>query len=241
MKKIFKSMAILAATAAVGTGVGLATGCSAGYNGEYVGQYSYTNKYGATYGMVVKVTVENNIITKIVDITNTEDALATQAGYEKDWSQGGISVYKESNVHWEIVSPGWKDYFNANKGWLLNDGKLLDGTDYVEGTLPEPGNTNVYSYGWSNDAAANWTDHEAWLLQQYEGKAVADVLAINVYTAYGYTTADKGTTWTADNSISGEPYVKDWNSDLNASGLLVGGSTQGSGRLLLAVQNALSK
>ena len=40
---------------------------------------------------------------------------------------------------------------------------------------------------------------------------------------------------------NGEPYGKDDNTDFAASGLIISNSTQGSGRLLLAVQDALSK
>ena len=167
MKKIFKSMAILAATAAVGTGVGLATGCSAGTNGKYVGSYSYTNAYGATYGMMVEVTVENNIITKVEDVTP--------------------------------------------EGWVV-----------VSDAMPE--------YGWSDSSVQNWKDNEAWLLQQYEGWEVSKVLEIKVFIK---TTGEPYELKNANNVAT--------NAQLEASKLLIGGATQGSGRLLLAVQNALSK
>ena len=67
MKKIFKALSILAASTALCAGVAMATGCS-GYNGKYEGEYSYVS-WGHTYGMSVEVTVENNIITKVVDTT----------------------------------------------------------------------------------------------------------------------------------------------------------------------------
>lgn len=211
MKKIFKGLAVLAASTAMCAGIATATACS-GYNGVYEGDYHYTNAYGATYGVKVKVTVENNIITKIEDVTN--------------------GAYTE-------VSPGWETYFAANKAWLVPNGKLNDGNDWKEGdALPEPWNTKVYSYSWTDEDSKKWTTYEPWLLQQYEGMSVADVLDIKVYTAYGYDSEGK-----VDASVSGEPYAvkDDKNVNLNASGLLISGSTQGSGRLLLAVQNALSK
>ena len=62
------------------------------------------------------------------------------------------------------------------------------------------------------------------MLQQYEGKSVADVLAVKVFY-----------------DENGEPYSKDDNSDFASSGLVLTGATQGSGRLLIAVQNALGK
>jgi len=169
MKKIFKGLAILVASTALCAGIATATACSGGYNGTYEGDYHYVINYGVdlTYGMKVKVTVENNIITKVEDI-----------------------------------SP----------------------ENYITVSDANP------DYGWTESSVANWNDSEAWLLQQYEGKAVSDVLAIKVYI-----------------TKTGEPYkVTDDNNQarnpqLAASGLLVSGATQGSGRLLLAVQDALSK
>ncbi len=166
MKKIFKGLAILVASTALCAGIATATACSGGYNGTYEGDYHYDN-WGHTYGMKVRVTVENNIITKVEDI---------------------------SPENYIVVS------------------------DPIEGT------------GWTTDTVNNWKDNEAWLLQQYKGMAVSDVLDIEVYI-----------------KDSGEPYEKvnanneARNPNLVASGLLISGATQGSGRLLLAVQDALSK
>ncbi len=88
MKKIFKALAISVASLAMVAGIATATACSGGYNGTYTGSYHYTNGRGATYGMVVEVTVENNIITKIKDITNTEATKTIQ-----------------NNETWTVVSP----------------------------------------------------------------------------------------------------------------------------------------
>ncbi|MDE7181614.1 MAG: hypothetical protein K2O41_01100 [Clostridia bacterium] len=161
MKKIFKALAVLAATTAIGAGIGMAAGCSKGYDGVYYGDYHYTNEHGATYGMKVKVTVENNIIVKVEDVT-----------------KGAYTVVSEA--------------------------------------MPD--------YGWDADSVKNWTDNESWLLQQYEGLAVSDVKAIKVNI-----------------KETGEPYSKDKNAGLNENGILITNSTQGSGRLLLAVQNALGE
>ena len=189
MKKIFKALAILAATTAIGAGVGLAAGCSGGKNGNYEGEYHYVNEYGVTYGMKVRVTVKNNIITKVEDIT--KDA-------------------------YEIVSPGWEDYFKAN-AWLHPEGWT------EEDPIPAPADVNM-NYKWTNDDADVWTTNESWLLQQYEGWTVSDILDIQVFI-----------------KETGEPYSKDHNSNLLGSELIITNSTQGSGRLLLAVQNALGK
>lgn len=161
MKKIFKALAVLAATTAVGAGIGLASGCSKGYNGTYYGDYHYTNEHGATYGMKVKVTVKNNIITEVVDITKGEYTVVSSA-------------------------------------------------------MP--------AYGWDDSAVKNWTDNESWLLQKYEGWSVSDIRDIQVSI-----------------KETGEPYSVNKNSGLVESELLISGSTQGSGRLLLAVQDALGQ
>lgn len=166
MKKVFKGLSILVASTALCAGIATASACSGGYNGTYEGDYHYEN-YGHTYGIKVKVTVENNIITKV-----------------------------------ENISP----------------------ENYVVVSAANP------SYGWSEEAVAHWNDNEAWLLQKYEGVAVADILDMKVYV-----------------KKNGEPYgVTDSkneprNTELQESGLIISGATQGSGRVLLAVQNAFKK
>lgn len=164
MKKIFKGLAVLAATAAVGTGLAFATGCG-GKDGKYVGSYSYEN-YGHTYGIVVQVTVKNNIITRVEDITKSNEDT-------KDWVS--------------ISSAG---------------------------------------YGWEEEDVKNWNTNEEWLLAQYEGLSVADVLAIDAYV-----------------KTNGEPYSIDKNGALVTDDyeLVISGATQGSVRVLLAVQDALGK
>lgn len=188
MKKVFKGMAILAATAAIGTGVAFASGCG-GSDGTYYGEYHYMGAHGSVYGIVVEVTVENNIITKVKNLTNSDNDYAKSV-------QNGES--------WTFVSPA----------------------------MP--------NYGWPQDAVDNWTSHESWLMQQYEGRSVADVLDLKVYTDYGYKSDGNGG-WVQDYGTMGEPCKVEggYNSELEASGLLISGATQGSGRVLLAVQDAL--
>ncbi|MDE7453741.1 MAG: hypothetical protein K2N22_04960 [Clostridia bacterium] len=212
MKKIFKGLAITVAATAACAGIAVAaTGCSAGKNGTYTGEYHYSS-WGQYYGMVVEVKVENNIITGIKDITNTESAKAN---------------YQENN-EWHVVSPGWADYYAGNYDAskpeqypvapVYDDYHALQNATEIE---------EVYHtwYKWENSDATNWTKHENWLLQQYVGWTVADVLNISVYH---------------DN---GEPYAtaNGYNAELLSSGLLITNATQGSGRLLLAVQDALGK
>ena len=162
MKKIFKGIAVLAAVATVGSGLALATGCS-GKEYKRIGKYSYVN-YGHTYGVCVEVTVKNNIITRVEDITKSDEET-------KDWVS--------------ISSAG---------------------------------------YGWTDDDVTNWNTNEEWLLAQYEGWSVADILALNAYVKTG-----------------GEPYSEDKNVDVVENSLVISGATQGSVRVLLAVQNALGK
>ena len=164
MKKIFKGLAVLAATATVGAGLAFATGCG-GKNGKYIGSYSYVN-YGHTYGVVVEVTVKNNIITRVEDVT----------------------FAREDSKDWVPVSAANPDY------------------------------------GWTESAVANWNTNEEWLLAQYEGWSVADVLALKAFVKTG-----------------GEPYSADLNTDVVDSSLVISGATQGSVRILLAVQDALGK
>ena len=259
MKKIFKVAAVAAASTALCAGIGIATGCSAGYNGKYEGSYSYTNKYGATYGMRVEVTVENNIITNVRDITNTD--LSKQGGIVKDWTTGKSS-YKESGVAWTLVSDGWSKYFSKNYARLLYKGsetgdssleadslyyKVIgegDAVTYEKWDTDKkpvvPIEQTKGGYGWTDSSEQNWTDHEAWLLQQYVGLSVSEVLDIKVFYNSGYS-VDANGNLVVDSSVAGEPYSKDYNDAFVQSGLLISGSTQGSGRLILAVQDALTK
>ena len=350
MKKIFKGIAVLAATAAIGTGLAFAAGC--GSDGVYEGSYSY-DSWGQTYGMSVKVTVKNNIITKVEDttaalhadwhpvspgwedkyvadggdlspsavytiVTKSKDdvkgALGTSVtwrpveftfkiavgetgvirsfeivnngsadgsgvpsetwanrmpesfldgswfvgktaedivtafggniGYDTDRAGGNINTGVGSN---ELVTSASQStciclqaaaFASANAATAFSGKKISTFTEYKdiidlakssvaieEATIPSAPDW----YKWTNAQAQYWKDTKAWLLQEYEGWTVADVLDIKVYV-----------------KDSGEPYsVKDdhnveRNPELAESGLLVTGATQGSGRLLLAIQDALS-
>lgn len=203
MKKIFKGIAILAATAAIGTGVAFAAGCGTS-SGEYIGHYCYANEYNAVYGVIVKVTVKNNIIEKVEDITHSYGAgtaySCTYTPVVIDWSKGG----PQRDAHGEWLREG-ADVTVYNKEWH---------TVSAGGSSPD----------WTTADEVNWYNKEAWLLQQYEGLSVADVLDIKVFY-----------------DENGEPYAQGDNPAFAASGLVISGSTQGSGRVLIAVQNALKK
>ena len=245
MKKIFKGIAILAAAATVGTGLALATGCS-GKEETLIGEYHYIGGHGTKpYGVVVEVKVKNNQITGIKEITNTDAAKQYQTYKDVvDGKEVGDAYYHE----WTVVSLGWEDYVDANGGPMGYTFWAYPGVDFSAMSDKEK-EQYVYDnplswYGWTNKAASNWTNHESWLSQQYVGWSVADIMNLNVYTDYGYslTKNDDGeiVVGSVDKASKGEPYGVDFNADLSNSELLITGSTQGSGRLLLAVQNALN-
>ncbi|MDE7439340.1 MAG: hypothetical protein K2N23_02385 [Clostridia bacterium] len=199
MKKLFKGIAILAATAAVGTGAAFVAGCG-GTDGEYIGHYAYANEHNAAYGIVVKVTVKNNIIEKVEDVTHTYgDGKAFSITFN------------------EVLIENWAPVRDEHGNWKRTDTvQTVYNADWH--TVSAPG------YGWSEESYEDWLNKESWLLQQYEGKSVAEVLAIKVFY-----------------DENGEPYSTKDNAEFATSGLVMTGATQGSGRLLKAVQNALSK
>ncbi|MDE5942765.1 MAG: FMN-binding protein [Clostridia bacterium] len=94
-------------------------------------------------------------------------------------------------------------------GGKITKVSILD-SDYVEVTSALP------QYGWEQSNVDNWNNNIDNLLAQYNGKSVSDILAINVEVEDSVP---------ADGQTFG--------------GLVISGATQGSGRLLLAVQNAL--
>ena len=223
MKKIFKALAITAATAAMGTGIALASGCAGG-NGTYTGEYHYWGEHGGNYGMMVEVTVENNIITKIVDVTNKDTS--KQSGWKEE---GDKVVAVASGVEWTPVSTPWETYFEVTGGlpaysWAYGGDEFNAMTDAekIAYILENP----VSYYQWTQENVDKWNKYENWLLQQYIGWSVADVNAIQVFY-----------------NDFGEPYgvTGGYNANLDQSGLYISGATQGSGRLILAIQNALSK
>lgn len=273
MKKVFKGLSIIVASTALCAGIATASACSGGYNGTYYGEYHYLGYYGQEYGMVVEVTVENNIITAVKDLTNSDNEDAKKLQTYKDVVDGKEA--DEATYHeWHTVSAGWDSYFlqhtEDNYVWILyhsydeamkdvvgadptklyyaeldekgkRTGNFLEWDQEKKPVVPEASTTT--SYGWSTSSEENWTKHTNWLLNQYVGMSVADVLELKVYTNYGYAHVTGGSQYNTglDKDSMGEPYGKDYNADLASSGLLLSGATQGSGRLLLAVQDALKK
>lgn len=200
MKKVFKGLSIIVASTALCAGIATASACSGGYNGTYEGDYHYTNDYGVVYGMKVKVTVENNIITKVEDVTNG-DYVTVSPG----WVNKYVADYNAASAT-DKADTSKFPVVPQMSGWTLTN------ASDIEALAPS-------YYGWTNKNEDTWKTDEAWLLQKYEGVAVADVLDMKVYI-----------------KTSGEPYSSDKN---DFGELIITGSTQGSGRLLLAVQDAL--
>lgn len=197
MKKVFKGIAILAAATAAVTGMAFTSGCG-GSDGEYIGHYCYANEYNAAYGVVVKVTVKNNIIKKVEDVTHTYgDGKAFSVTFN------------------EIEMENWAPVRDEHGAWKR--------TDKVQTVYNGDWHSVSTPYGtWTEENVTDWYNYENWLLQQYEGWSVADVLAIPVFY-----------------DENGEVYSKDFNTEFVNSGLVLSNATQGSGRVLLAVQNAL--
>lgn len=94
-------------------------------------------------------------------------------------------------------------------------GVRIVSSDYVS-VSPAGGN-------WTAEDVNNWNSNVGTLLKAYNGKKVADVLAMQVAT-----------------SAEGAPLAKDADGFKQYdSSLIISGATLGSGRVLLAVQNAL--
>ena len=96
------------------------------------------------------------------------------------------------------------------KGSIIQSVSIVD-SDYTQLSPANP------DYGWTEDSRQNYLNNEAGLLGKYAGLSVGEVLSMTVET-----------------SESGEP------SSVSDEDLVITGATQSSGRLLLAVQNALA-
>ena len=149
MKKIFKGLSILVASTALCGGIAMATACDSGYNGEYTGEYHYTS-HDQEYGMKVKVTVENNIITKVEDVTG-DAYISVSDGWEAYVDKtGGVAAYAWAYADVE----GFSTMTDAEKEKYVDEHPIS-------------------WYTWLNSNNQYSKDSEAWILQQYEGKSVS--------------------------------------------------------------------
>ncbi len=106
----------------------------------------------------------------------------------------------------------------VTEGDRIREVKIVE-SNYVTLSPESPNN------GWGSAEVANWNDNLQTLLDGYRAKNIADVLALNV------AVADDG-----DVLITSDTGFVEYNESL-----IISGATQSSGRLLLAVQNALSQ
>ena len=112
-------------------------------------------------------------------------------------------------------------YYGMKVKVIVKDGKIVNVEDITASDNVSKDWT-VVSAGWNNKA--NWNNNYAALYAKYMGAKVSDVLAIKAGVAE-----------------SGQPEGVDKNAAANEQGLVITGSTQGSIRLLLAVQDALKQ
>jgi hypothetical protein len=127
------------------------------------------------------------------------------------------------------VAEGAYHYANPWGGadYGVNVRVILEGQT-IKKVVIVPGDYTVVTSSWANKSI--WENGVSGLLESYEGKTVAEVNAVTV-------TTDAETVGSADtyfSSTKGQPTA------VSDSNYVITGSTQGSGRLLLAVQNALS-
>ena len=137
--------------------------------------------------------------------------LAVQKALMKAAEEAGYS-YAEGE--YKYANAWGEGYYGIKVRVLVKDGKI----EKVRND-PYAGYIEVSS-GW--DDKAIWTDNIDGLLKKYEGRTVEDVLAATVTVSDG-----------SAGSPAGQP------ESVSESELAISGATQGSGRLLLAVQNAL--
>lgn len=142
--------------------------------------------------------------------------LAVQNALENAGYKSYVGEYKYENTY----AAG--SYYGIKVNVVVKDSTIqkvtVIDTDYIEVSSANP------DYGWTSDSVANWNNNLDSLLAKYEGKTVSAIKALTVACA-----------------SSGEPYASSFDEFVSYdSDLLLTGATQGSGRLLLAVQNAIA-
>jgi uncharacterized protein with FMN-binding domain len=223
------------------TGYVAATSAEYGYTPE-----TWTNGYDALYANYVGAYVTDILAKEVVTDATGVPLETTADGYVDFGSSYIITGATQSagryllavqdalkNLDGYKVVEGEYHYANAYGGSdygikvrvVTKDSTILKVTklssDYVDATAKEYGYTNYDS--WANGLSG--------LLAKYEGKTVAEIKAITVVA----DTETVGSAETYFSSVKGQP------SSVSDSNYVITGATQGSGRLMLAVQNALSK
>ncbi len=265
MKKIFKALAICALAGTMCAGMAAFAGC--GDDTETLaGEYSYVNPWDASskYGIKVDVKVKDGKITKVTIVDSDYIEVSDNWDDKAIWNDGVANLLKayEGKDVMDVLKVG-VSYDNDGVPQTVTDdtyviagatqgsGRLLlavkaallklEFTAAGEYSYPNPWDATskygvkvevkfkdqkitkvtivdsdyiVVSSNW--DDKAIWNDGVANLLKAYEGKTIQEVMMANVEVD-----GDKVPT-----TVSNDAF-------------LITGATQGSGRLLLAVQNAI--
>ena len=235
----------------------------------YSGEYKYENQWvsGTYYGIAVKVVVKDNKIA-CVGIANSDYTEVTDSWSDKNlWLDGigGLLAAYEGRGVGEILSASVTTDDNGQPTAVSDSTLMITGATQGSGRLLlavqnalTNGGYSVYSgeYKYENtwvpgsyygiavnvtvkddvvvsvivaesdytEVTDSWENKDIWLnglaslLASYEGRSVAEILSKDVAT-----------------DANGQPTA------VSDSALMITGATQGSGRLLLAVQNALSQ
>ena len=235
----------------------------------YSGEYKYENQWvsGSYYGIAVKVVVKDNKIA-CVGIANSDYTEVTDSWSDKNlWLDGidGLLAAYEGRGVGEILSATATTDDNGQPTAVSDSTLMITGATQGSGRLLlavqnalTNGGYSVYSgeYKYENtwvpgsyygiavnvtvkddvvvsvivaesdytEVTDSWENKDIWLngiadlLASYEGRSIAEILSKDVAT-----------------DANGQPTA------VSDSALMITGATQGSGRLLLAVQNALSQ
>lgn len=152
MKKLLKSVAIVAAVAAVGTGVGLMAGCGdaeATYNGEY--KHANAHSAGKYYGCKVEVKVKDGKITAVKQTSeNTDSYTNITSKWDADGSKAkGFQAWLDATFVGKTVTEvkSWsvkveKNEDGSDKGIVtVKDGQTLDSSLIYTGATQTTGRT----------------------------------------------------------------------------------------------------
>lgn len=130
---------------------------------------------------------------------------------------GGETV---KGVYEYAANAAGNTYYSASVTVKVKDEKI------VSVTLDDDSDVRFnLTQSWANEDKLNWTDNQAAFLDSFKGKTIQEILSIVVNvidTTQGY-------------SLKGQPETIEGYVDA------VAGATQSSGRVILAIQDALSK
>ncbi|MDE6868128.1 MAG: hypothetical protein K2J83_03165 [Clostridia bacterium] len=134
------------------------------------------------------------------------------------------STDKSYDGDYHYASPYGFDYGIKVKVTVDANNKITKVT-VVDSDYTEVSSVND-DYGWTQASVDNWNNNLNGLLEQYVGKTVEEILAIDV----SVVSEDEANDYTP----AGQP-----NNGQSLGGLVITDATQGCARLLLAVQDAV--